>query len=333
MRAVLVNATFMLGHHGCTLVDRQLDALAAEAGIAITAKLPLYADWEALAPPDFDAILVNGEGALHHDSKAARRLCEVPHWARARGRPAHLINSVYQENSAAIAAGIRLYDTVFVRDEFSRGALADAGITASVVPDLTLTWTPSAVCGTGRRIAVTDSTLRCSNARLHRLAHALGARFLPLRARPQRASFVRRSRFALKRLAGHLAPPGLWRDRWHGLIPDFDDWIAWVAENAGLIVAGRFHGLCMALAMRIPAVALASNTWKVEGILERAGLRHRLVADVDGLERRLMAEGIAAFAYNASELAAIAALQREARSGARAMLRAILARSRVAAAG
>jgi polysaccharide pyruvyl transferase WcaK-like protein len=178
---------------------------------------------------------------------------------------------------------------------------------------------------------VTDSTLRHSNARLHRMARALGARILPLRARPQRAGLARQSRFALKRLAGHLAPPGLWRDRWHGLIPDFDAWTAWVAENAGLLVAGRFHGLCMALAMRIPAVALASNTWKVEGVLERAGLRHRLVADVDALERRLMAEGIAPFAYTASEQASITALQREAGNGARAMLRDIVARSRVAA--
>jgi polysaccharide pyruvyl transferase WcaK-like protein len=100
-----------------------------------------------------------------------------------------------------------------------------------------------------------------------------------------------------------------------------------VAENAGLIVAGRFHGLCMALAMRIPAVALASNTWKVEGVLERAGLRHRLVVDVDELERRLMSEGIAPYAYTASELAAIDTLQREAGDGARAMLRNIAARS------
>src|SRR5262245_64685699 len=38
MKAVLINTTFHLGHHGCTLADRQLDLLTAEAGIDICAR-------------------------------------------------------------------------------------------------------------------------------------------------------------------------------------------------------------------------------------------------------------------------------------------------------
>src|SRR5215510_1742761 len=144
MKAVLINTTFQLGHHGCTLVDRQLDLLTAEAGLDVCVKLPLHADWQKLAPADFDLVLVNGEGALHHDSKAARRLAEVPLWARERGRPAFLINSVYEANGPEIAAGVARFDAVFARDELSRGALTEAGIAATVVPDLALTWEPTA---------------------------------------------------------------------------------------------------------------------------------------------------------------------------------------------
>src|SRR5262247_4678449 len=90
MKAVLINTTFQLGHHGCTLVDRQLDVLTTEAGLDVCAKLPLHADWQKLAPADFDLVLVNGEGALHHNSKADRRLAAVRQRARARGRPALL---------------------------------------------------------------------------------------------------------------------------------------------------------------------------------------------------------------------------------------------------
>src|SRR5499433_3489238 len=225
MKAVLINTTFQLGHHGCTLVDRQLDVLTTEAGLDVCAKLPLHADWQKLAPADFDLVLVNGEGALHHDSKAARRLAEVPLWARERGRPAFLINSVYEANGPEIAAGVARYHAVFARDELSRQALSEAGIKATVVPDLTLTWEPALTRGGGRLVVVTDSTLQDANARLHHVALATGARYLPLMARPPQpalqahADASRWRRYAAKRLAAYWAPPGLWRDRWRNLIP------------------------------------------------------------------------------------------------------------------
>src|SRR5215467_11932127 len=184
MKAVLINTTFLVGHHGCTLVDRQLNLLTAEAGIEICAKLPLHSDWQGLAPADFDLVLVNGEGALHHDSKAARRIAAVPLWARERGRPAFLINSVYQANGPEVAQGVTRYRAVFARDELSRRALIEAGIEATVAPDLTLTWEPAVARGTGRLVVVTDSTVQDTNLRLHRAAVAIGARYLPLMARP-----------------------------------------------------------------------------------------------------------------------------------------------------
>ena len=170
-----------------------------------------------------------------------------------RRKPAFLINSVYEANGAEIAAGVARYDAVFARDELSREALAEAGIAATVVPDLTLSWQPPVTRGNGRQVVVTDSTVQDTNARLHTMARAIGARYLPLMARPPQpivkahADASRWWRYAAKRLLAHLAPPGLWRDRWRGLIPDFDDYIAWMAENAGLVVAGRFHGVCIAL--------------------------------------------------------------------------------------
>lgn len=329
MKAVLINTTFQLGHHGCTLVDRQLDDLATEAGIDVTEKLPLHSDWQRLAPVDFDVILVNGEGALHHDTKAARRLAEVPAWARERRKPAFLINSVYEANGAEVAAGVARYDGVFARDEFSREALVEAGIVAAVVPDLTLSWQPAPTRGKGHLVVVTDSTVQDTNARLHKMSCTIGARYLPLMARPPRpivwahADASRWWRYAAKRLAAHVAPSGLWRDRWRGLIPEFDDYIDWMAKNAGLVVAGRFHGVCIALDLGIPVLGVASNTWKIEAVLAGAGLQHRLVSSLDELQHRLKAEGIEPFLYTAAEVERISDFRDKARASARAMFQSI----------
>jgi Polysaccharide pyruvyl transferase/Methyltransferase domain len=329
MKAVLINTTFLFGHHGCLLVNRQLDLLAAEAGIDICAKLPLECDWQKLAPADFDLVLVNGEGALHHDSKAARRLAAVPLWAQERGRPAFLINSVYQANGPEIAAGIARYHAIFARDELSCEALTKAGINATVVPDLTLTWEPSLVHGSGRLVVFTDSPVRDTNAHLHRAALAIGAPYLPLKARPPHpaieahAAASRRWRHAAKRLVAHVAPPGLWRDRWRNLIPRFEDYIAWLAENAALIVSGRFHGVCIALDLGIPVLGVPSNTWKVEALLAHAGLKHRLVSNLEELQHRLSTTGLEPYLYTSTELHRIAAFRKEVRTGARTMFQSI----------
>lgn len=301
MQAVLINTTFQLGHHGCTLVDRQLDKLAHAAGLEVVAKIPLYADWGQIAPNKFDVVLVNGEGGLHHDSKAARRIAQVPHWARANGKAAYLINSVYEANGEEVAAGVAGYRSIFVRDSFSREALVAAGIRSRVVPDLSLTWTPDISRRNGRALVVTDSTLRTTNERLHRLARSLRARFLPLMARPPRPAELnadkRRWRnYTAKRFAASLVPTGLWRDRWRGLIPEFDDFVGWLSEHAGLIIAGRFHGVCIALDLEIPVLAVASNTRKIEGVLAGAGLEARYITDFDVVQKRLALEGTERFA-------------------------------------
>jgi hypothetical protein len=329
MKAVLINTTFQLGHHGCTLVDRQLDLLTAEAGLDICAKLPLNSDWRKLAPAEFDLVLVNGEGALHHDSKAARRLAQVPLWAHECSRPAFLINSVYEANGPEIASGIARYNAVFARDELSQGALTEAGIAATVVPDLTLTWEPDVVRGRGRLVVITDSTVQDTNARLHHWARAIGGHYLPLMARPPHpaanahADASRWWRYTVKRLAARAAPPGLWRDRWRSLIPGFDDYIAWLAEHAGLIVSGRFHGVCMALDLGIPVLGIASNTWKIEAVLTGAGLGHRLVSDLEELQRQLLTKGIEPYLYTPAELERVAGFRRQALASARAMFRSI----------
>jgi hypothetical protein len=248
---------------------------------------------------------------------------------RQRGRPAFLINSVYEANGPEIAAGVARYHAVYTRDEFSHRALTGAGIRATVVPDLTLTWEPPLARGSGRLIVVTDSAVQEANSRLHRIALATGARYLPLMARPPHpalqahADASRWWRYAAKRLAAYAAPPGLWRDRWRGLIPGFDDYVAWLAENAGLIISGRFHGVCIALDLGIPLLGVTSNTWKIEAVLAGVGLKGRLVADLDGLPGRLLAKGIEPYLYTSAELQRISAFRADAIIRARAMFRSI----------
>jgi hypothetical protein len=282
VKAVLINKTDDLGHHGCTLVNRQIDNLARGAGIEVVAKLPLHSDWNVLAPAAFDAVIVNGEGTLHSNSQGARRIAEIPAWAEGRGAPAHLINSVYQGNSPAITEAVARFHTICVRDQMSAAELADAGIVASVIPDLSLTWQvePASLSG---KPHVNGSTIKETRNSLHALANR-ELPYLPILAQPPRES-SRLSKYRIKRLVSYIAPFALWRHR-HA-IPDFDVFTDYLRHHVSGIITGRFHMMTMALCLEIPVVAVSSNTRKMEALFEEIGLEQRLASSVQNTPQLL----------------------------------------------
>ena len=69
-----------------------------------------------------------------------------------------------------------------------------------------------------------------------------------------------------------------WRARrGHVVERPVDDFMA-LLSSSELVVTGRFHVVCLCLITGTPFLAVASNSHKVEGMLEDAGLLHRLVS-------------------------------------------------------
>jgi len=272
MKAVLINKTDDGGHHGCTLVNRQIDVLASAAGIEIVAKLPLHSDWDTLAPDRFEAVLVNGEGTLHSSSKGARRIAEAPTWAEARDIPAHLINSVYQDNDDAIAAAVARFNTITVRDNRSASELARHGVEAAVVPDLSLTWQTDPAPARGKTI-INGSVIES----VRRDLYALSSRerpYLPMMARPLGGK--RRRNYHLNRTLSLLRAPGLKRARRRNSIARFEPFIDHLRRNAGAIITGRYHMATIALCLEIPVIAMPSNTHKIEALFDNLDMAPRV---------------------------------------------------------
>jgi polysaccharide pyruvyl transferase WcaK-like protein len=87
------------------------------------------------------------------------------------------------------------------------------------------------------------------------------------------------------------APLRAWRDFYIHAHARFSGWrdesIQFVAddhafirelENSALHVTGRFHGACLSLLAQTPVLTVASNSWKVEALLDDLGLsRTRLI--------------------------------------------------------
>lgn len=312
-KAILINDTSTKPHIGCRIVVARIVAMAADVGIQVTATASVHTDWrrhDALKQQmrEADVVIVNGEGTLHHSTPAARALAAVGPFCRDAQVPAVLINSVYQDNDADLAEDCRAFDRIFVRESRSAGFAREQGLSAEVVPDLTLTSSvmgPFASASRRDRIVMTDNANLPLSARmvdagvvepdvsfLNLNTHEPQSYFVPpahkpaqvfLETGPTDSSTYKRlsgwSRGIKAGLSGRSQPFRRARAAYDlRRTRGAEEILCEIATPRGLI-AGRFHAMCLAMLAETPFVALPSNTLKTQGLLRDAGLSHRLAED------------------------------------------------------
>lgn len=345
LKAILFNDTSSEGHHGCHLVMRQISLLAEQAGIEILRSCPMYHDWQT--DPDLqrdiraaDLCLVNGEGTMHDDAPLALRYGALARYCQSNGVPCFLINSVWQ-NNVILNEDAHCFTKLFVRDSMSQAALAAAGVSAQVVPDLTLSLEYRPGKGTRHGLLVNGSVIveRLLEAWRAKAAHP-GLRYVSIRtvAPLQKGKgfdfyLVRSLRKRLKAYRRMIAsyffpyPADLPKSRvdklrWRYCVLSTDRFLALLARSEG-VVTGRFHLATLCLVTNTPFYVLPSNTHKIEALLAHAGLTKRLQPSY---EQALA--GRPDIAYSEAELASINLFLKESRAGAAEMFRSMAQISR-----
>jgi hypothetical protein len=207
------------------------------AAVAQTISAELRHHGEIVTGDDFDVLVVNGEGSMHHGGRAFHDKMLQIEAATAAGRQAYLINTVWQDNPHDFDSALAKCRQVVVREVLSQSALAQHGVAAEIVPDLSY-FAPISkgdVIDFKGGIVMTDFLSR------------------------EFGSFVRL------------------RSRWAERYPFVDmramDWSTLVRslKTARLLVTGRHHAVYAACKARTPFLALAGNTHKIEGIIATAG--------------------------------------------------------------
>jgi hypothetical protein len=198
------------------------------------------------------------------------RLCER---ARSDGKRTALINSVWQ-NNVTMNSFLAAFDVVSLRDrrswEEARPHRPDAGW----VPDLTLVsgffagrWWQRVVSRLSSLripVLVADNVVKSAHLRLATLARDGGWPFVPL------GNYGKSLLDQQAELQKNLSARGL------DLRPD-NPTLRSLFERCGAIVAGRFHAVCLALLAGKPFLAVASNTHKIESMVEEIGLDPRVL--------------------------------------------------------
>lgn len=302
---VVANDVGLASHHGSKMVlARIVDELTARGFSVVT--IPHGQPWRSYREviDRASAVVVNGEGTLHHSAEAAGDLLSLGPYCRERGIPAFLINSIWQDNSSQMARDAASFTARWVRESASQADLRTQGVESEVLPDLTLGWEVP-VNGSGTHfprsgpVVITDSVVLADTLRLARYVvehpgtlfttltprhttpvNYTDAPFLRLPPRPavgfgeaartvlsQARSFAYRARGAA--LASLRRRRGIQRE--YSLNEFFD-----LLGSTPLLVTGRFHAVCLALLTGTPFLALTSNSHKTQAMLADCGLGHRV---------------------------------------------------------
>ncbi len=304
---VVLNDTATIAHYGCKVVMKRIVDSLAGYGFDV-ATVSVYSTWRVHRKviDRAVAVVVNGEGTLHHSAARGRTLVEVAPYCLKRKIPVFLINSVWQDNNDEMAADAASFDLRYVRESRSERQMADQGLEAVTVADLTLGWhysdQESRPARSGR--IYTDAVGMPATDLLYSLFRSdPGSRYLTMtppeghRGDYPDSAFVRlrppldstiwlSSRLAIKRLYKRLwlvrgaIKTAVRRSRGDLEMLPLPGFMS-ALESAELVITGRFHGVCLCLLSGTPFLALTSNSHKIEGMLEDAGLSHRIVRPGD----------------------------------------------------
>ena len=200
---------------------------------------------------DVDAVIVNGEGTLHHG--AGVHLLALLALAQRRRKMTLLVNAVFQDTTG-FDETLRRLDDFTVRDAHSLEHATARGFAARMVPDSYFAARFTGPSRTFEGDVVTD---------WHWQRGDVGAA-LQRYAREKSASFLR-----------FVTPDA--ETLWASVPADL--------ATARVVLTGRHHGVCAAVMAGRPFVAMPSNSFKIEGLLQALGLGHLLATDFDGLLR------------------------------------------------
>ena len=200
---------------------------------------------------EFDVLVMNGEGSMHHDSPAYRNKMAEMRAAVDAGKPVFLVNTVWQDNTDVDIDLLRRLELIQVREAASQRDLAENhGIASTVQPDLSFYRTLQKARPNRKykgRIVLTDFYAH----QFKTFAKWTGAEGLKYPYIDMRAT------------------------TWSQMVADL--------RTAEMLITGRHHAVFAACRAELPFIAFAGNTHKISGVFEAAGVNIPMAESRDEL--------------------------------------------------
>ncbi len=188
---------------------------------------------------DYDVLVVNGEGSMHHDSVSCRKKLQEIRAALDDGRRVQLINTVWQANSPEAADILNRCERVVAREVMSGEELRRIGVDCEVALDQSFF------------LPIDEAAAEVDFA---------GGPVLTDFFSPDLGTFARVT------------------TQWTWPVPyvQMHEW-SWSSlvrslRSAEVLLTGRHHAVYASCRARVPFLALKGNTHKIEGLIATSGI-------------------------------------------------------------
>lgn len=271
-KAILLNSTTSSNHLGCYLTSLGLRRLLIQANIDVVFECDVnQADLEFAKEvldldPDF-LVVVNGEGTFHDDQPYAVRLIG---FLDGLSNSKLLLNSQFKNMSKRYIEKLKSFDLVQVRTKTDHKYVLESGLFGAVYcPDMLFysgVTNMSYDFASSGLVVMTDSHVKSETVSLFsaylgikEAAKWLNFHFYPAGSpsRPSQIKVILAKVIAATNIVSyaHKGYAVLNRTNASGLVREF-------ASSRG-VVTGRYHGACLAIALRKPFLYGRTNTSKI----------------------------------------------------------------------
>jgi len=286
----IFNDTSVLPHHGCNLVMANRSLKLASNNINPCFFWPVGVDWRPHVNDilneisDVRAVIVNGEGTVHDSNRRqrARTLAQISEFSIDRlGVPAYLINATFYNLEANTLEHLSKFRRIFVRETMSQKYLAQFGIDAWVMPDLSMAFPIGPYEGLRRGSIVNDSVESFKNEALFRYSKKNRLPFILL---DKRRSLSFRMSSKLRDLSGFSRKTTQFQKSLRASV-DYGSFVEKLQQYS-FVITGRFHMVTLCILTKTPFVSVESNTPKIAALLEDVFGSTSRLTDFDFLDRQ-----------------------------------------------
>ena len=274
LKALLINDTNLICHHGCTLLMNEIYKVLEAHNIIIEDILfqeNNFDHFKIKNRNNYDIALINGEGTIHDSTKKVSEIFNLINRLKKKKIPIILFNSTISNLNKKNLNILKIVDKIYVRESESKKYLKKAKINSTIVPDF-LTLLPIQKKKKELKVFVTDSTV--------------------IRIRKQLLKFAKKKKFKYQpmlytnqvKLLYHVVIKiflkikiNIFLNVYIFFKKKFAEEYKNTIQKTEFLFTGRFHSILIALSSLTPFVTFYSDTYKNKALLRDIGIKNRLI--------------------------------------------------------
>ena len=267
-KVVFANDYSSCKHIGSQLLNSNLKKLIVEAAslseVILHNRLTARSSFRKVTK--CDVLIINGEGNFHGGNPdKLHRIMRLATFAHSQGKRVALINSVAANLPDNL--GLNVFDFISIRETASLRAIRSAGYQGelSCVPDASLLYEHSDNTKRSDQVIVTDCVNATTTLQLNRACSRLRDQGMRVQFIPFQYQFWKRQSY-------------------QQVLHQF--------AQARIVLSGRFHACCFAVATSTPVISVDSNNHKTRAMMQDFGLSDYHFIDVEHAVQYLVNNGV-----------------------------------------